>query len=172
MKRCRFENTNDIVFALKSRPAHWLLATVEVQKDSSTILFECICIICINGKHSFFSFLLCVLIFFHIYANNEDDKSKHHIHNTRHRENILVVVCIYKILLSATFAGIVCSFIYISYHSARSSSREMMSLWRLTIMYITKWKKDNLPETTYVFCAITSILLRLLNYCIVAINAK
>ena len=54
-------------------------------------------IICINGKHSFFSFLLCVLIFFHIYANNEDDKSKHHIHNTRHRENIVVVVCIYKI---------------------------------------------------------------------------
>ena len=134
----RLKNTNDIDFALKRLPAHWLLATVEVQKDSSTILFECICIICINGKHSFFSFLLCVLIFFHIYANNEDDKSKHHIHNTRHRENILVVVCIYKILLSATFAGIVCSFIYISYHSARSSSREMMSLWRLTIMYITK----------------------------------
>ena len=112
----RLKNTNDIDFALKRLPAHWLLATVEVQKDSSTILFECICIICINGKHSFFSFLLCVLIFFHIYANNEDDKSKHHIHNTRHRENILVVVCIYKILLSATFAGIVWSFIYISYH--------------------------------------------------------
>ena len=131
--------------------------------------FLSVCIICINGKHSFFSFLLCVLIFFHIYANNEDDKSKHHIHNTRHRENIVVVVCIYKILLSATFAGMVCSFIYISYHSARSSSREMMSLWRLTIMYITKWKKDNLPETTYVFCDITSILLRLLNHCITAI---
>lgn len=132
--------------------------------------FLSVCIICINGKHSFFSFLLCVLIFFHIYANNEDDKSKHHIHNTRHRENILVVVCIYKILLSATFAGMVCSFIYISYHSARSSSREMMSLWRLTIMYMTKWKKDNLSETTYVFCAITLILLRLLNHCNLAIN--
>ena len=77
-----------------------------------------------------------------------------------------------KYFVSATFAGMVCSFIYISYHSARSSSREMMSLWRLTIMYITKWKKDNLPETTYVFCAITLILLRLLNHCIIAINTQ
>ena len=37
----RSKHTNNILFALKIIPAHWLLATVEVQKDSSTILFEC-----------------------------------------------------------------------------------------------------------------------------------